>query len=110
MTVQERERSSYHGMTPDLWDIRERLREFINDDVIPAEPELEGEQRLGERVRDLKNEAKKKGLWALGHPKEIGGQGMPFMPFCYMNEIIGRSQYGQIAAGSASMQDSIMLH
>ena len=32
------------------------------------------------------------------------------MPFVYLNEIIGRSQYGQVAVGSVSMQDSIMLH
>ena len=27
----------------------------------------------------LKAEAKRRGLWALGHPKEIGGGGLPFM-------------------------------
>ena len=32
------------------------------------------------------------------------------MSFVYLNEIIGRSEYGQIAVGSVSMQDSIMLH
>ena len=109
MTVQERQ-STYHGMTPELMDVRERLRGFINDVVIPAEPELEDEGRGGKRIQDLKKQAKSIGLWALGHPTEIGGQGVPFMPFCYMNEIIGRSQYGQVAVGSLSMQDSIMLH
>jgi len=109
MTAQERQ-STYHGMTPELMDVRERLRDFINDVVIPAEPELEEEGRGGKRIADLKKQAKSIGLWALGHPTEIGGQGVPFMPFCYMNEIIGRSPYGQVAVGSASMQDSIMLH
>jgi alkylation response protein AidB-like acyl-CoA dehydrogenase len=32
------------------------------------------------------------------------------MPFVHLNEVIGRSHYGQMAVGSASMQDSIMLH
>ena len=32
------------------------------------------------------------------------------MDFVYLNEIIGRSEYGQLAAGSVSMQDSIMLN
>jgi alkylation response protein AidB-like acyl-CoA dehydrogenase len=109
MTLQETQ-STYHGMTPDLMGVRERLRSFINDEVIPAEPELEDEGRGGKRIQALKQEAKRNGLWALGHPTEIGGQGVPFMPFCYMNEIIGRSQYGQVAVGSLSMQDSIMLH
>ena len=59
---------------------------------------------------ELKASAKQRGLWALGHPAEIGGGGLPLMPFVYLNEIIGRSRYGQIAVGSASMQESIMLH
>ena len=61
-------------------------------------------------IADLKAEAKARGLWALGHPAEIGGGGLPFMDFVYLNEIIGRSEYGQVAVGSVSMQDSIMLH
>jgi alkylation response protein AidB-like acyl-CoA dehydrogenase len=32
------------------------------------------------------------------------------MSFVYLNEVIGRSEYGQVAVGSLSMQDSIMLH
>ncbi len=60
-------------------------------------------------MADLKAEAKARGLWALGHPREIGGSGLPFMDFVYLNEIIGRSEYGQVAVGSVSMQDSIML-
>ena len=34
----------------------------------------------------------------------------PFLAFVYLNEIIGRSHWGQVAVGSLSMQDSIMLH
>ena len=60
-------------------------------------------------MAELKAEAKRRGLWALGHPKAIGGGGLPFMDFVYLNEIIGRSEYGQVAVGSVSMQDSIML-
>ncbi|MDH3682440.1 MAG: acyl-CoA dehydrogenase family protein, partial [Acidimicrobiia bacterium] len=41
---------------------------------------------------------------------EIGGGGLPFMDFVYLNEVIGRSHWGQWAVGSLSMQDSIMLH
>jgi len=99
---------SQQGLTPELIDVRERLRGFINDVVVPAEPELD-EDRRGARMQELKARAKREGLWALGHPTEIGGQGVPFMPFVYMNEIIGRSQFGQVAVGSVSMQDSIML-
>jgi alkylation response protein AidB-like acyl-CoA dehydrogenase len=72
---------------------------------------IEGEdEAAGQRLAELKAEAKRRGLWALGHPEEIGGGGVPFMPFALLNEIIGRTHYGQMAVGSVSMQDSIMLH
>jgi acyl-CoA dehydrogenase len=124
------------------------MKDFIDNVVVQAEPELEriaehgfhpvtglpvelheAAEARGDDVRkgirgpgsaasrrstgllaDLKAEAKSRGLWALGHPKEIGGGGLPFMDFVYLNEIIGRSEYGQVAVGSVSMQDSIMLN
>ena len=92
-------------------EFKERYRKFINKEVIPAEPILDEEsERSDEVMAELKASAKHQGLWALGHPEEIGGGGLPFMDFVYMNEVIGRSHYGQMAVGSLSMQDSIMLH
>jgi alkylation response protein AidB-like acyl-CoA dehydrogenase len=92
-------------------EFKERFRKFINKEVIPAEPILDEEsERSAEAMAALKASARRQGLWALGHPEEIGGGGLPFMDFVYMNEVIGRSHYGQMAVGSLSMQDSIMLH
>jgi alkylation response protein AidB-like acyl-CoA dehydrogenase len=85
-------------------ELRARMREFIDGVVIPAE--AEGDAAL-ER---LKAEAKERGLWALGHPKEIGGGGVDLLDFVYLNESIGRSELGQFAVGSVTMQDAIMLH
>jgi acyl-CoA dehydrogenase len=99
-----------YGMTEEIRELRHRMRAFIDGEVIPAERELEDEGRSGEVMAALKAAAKQQGLWALGHPAEIGGGGLPFMSFVYLNEIIGRSEYGQVAVGSVSMQDSIMLH
>jgi len=135
-------------MSDEVRDLRRRMKEFIDEVVFKAEPELERHAERGfdpetglpvelyeaAQVRgddtsigvrgpgtnpsyrrsnaimaDLKAEAKARGLWALGHPREIGGSGLPFMDFVYLNEIIGRSEYGQVAVGSVSMQDSIML-
>ena len=58
----------------ELRDILERTRDFIDNEVIPSEPLLR-EASLDSLVEmeRLKAEAKKRGLWALGHPKEIGG-------------------------------------
>ncbi len=136
------------GMTDEIRELRARMKDFIDNVVFKAEPELErlaehgfhpttglpmelydaAEARgdntsIGVRgpgdtasrrstglMAELKAEAKSRGLWALGHPTEIGGGGLPFMHFVYLNVIIGRSEYGQVAVGSVSMQDSIMLN
>ena len=104
-----------YGLSDDVRALRERMRKFIDERVIPAEAELEREEHEPAARRDgvlagLKARAKEEGLWALGHPVEIGGGGLPFMAFVYLNESIGRSHWGQVAVGSVSMQDSIMLH
>jgi acyl-CoA dehydrogenase len=98
-------------LDPGLAQLRERMKEFIDGEVIPRENEIHaGGDHAKEVMEELKAEAKRRDLWALGHPTEIGGGGIPFMDFVYLNEIIGRSEIGQMAVGSASMQDSIMLH
>ena len=104
-----------YGMSDEVRVLRERVRKFIDGEVFAAESDLEAEEHEPTARRDgamarLKARAKEQGLWALGHPVEIGGQGIPFLSFVYLNEIIGRSHWGQAAVGSLSMQDSIMLH
>jgi len=136
------------GMSDEVRELRARMKDFIDNVVFKAEPELErqsehgfhpdtglplelyeaakarGEETsIGVRgpgdaasrrstgvMAELKAEAKSRGLWALGHPADIGGGGLPFMDFVFLNEIIGRSEYGQVAVGSVSMQDSIMMN
>ena len=100
-----------YGLTDEVGELRSRMRRFIDGEVIPRESDLldrDGDGRAA--IDELKASAKAQSLWALGHPREIGGGGVPFMPFVYVNEVIGRSEFGQVAVGSVSMQDSIMLH
>ncbi|MEV0358665.1 acyl-CoA dehydrogenase family protein [Nocardia sp. NPDC050697] len=92
-------------------ELRSRMREFVDGAVIPAEPVLiAGGERAAAALAELRAAAKARGLWALGHPAEVGGGGVPFLDFVYLNEIIGRSEFGQLAVGSVSMQDTLMLH
>lgn len=60
-------------------------------------------------IKALQAKAKAQGLWALGHPKDIGGQGMPFRDYIYVNEVQGRSELAPVALGTHSLQDSLML-
>lgn len=93
--------------------IRQRVLDFIEQEVYPVESELlenKVSSRRGELMRGLMQKAKDNGLWALGHPEEIGGGGLPFMDYVFVNEVVGRSEIAMVALGTHSLQDSIMLH
>ncbi len=114
-TTTTTKRTSANGLfsVPDsVKELRQRVLEFIEQRIYPVEPELDALDRHATlaRLKELGAEAKREGLWALGHPKEIGGQGLPFMDYVYVNEIVGRSEYAMVALGTHSLQDSIMLH
>jgi acyl-CoA dehydrogenase len=92
--------------------IRDRVLHFVEQQVYPAEAQIEDGHPDEARatMRRLMQQAKDAGLWALGHPKEIGGQGLPFLDYVYVNEVVGRSTLAMVALGTHSLQDSIMLH
>ena len=90
--------------------LRERVETFLTERVYPAEDVLNREDHTSwAQLRTLMEEAKSEGLWALGHPEEIGGQGLDFLDYVFVNEVIGRSEHGVFVFGTHSLQDSIML-
>lgn len=96
-------------MSEEIRTLRESVRRFIDEEVIPVERQVLAPD--GEPVmRRLMASAKDHGLWALGHPEEIGGGGMAFLDYVYVNEIIGRSEAAMVALGTHTLQDSLMLH
>ncbi|MGX7696495.1 acyl-CoA dehydrogenase family protein [Gordonia polyisoprenivorans] len=91
--------------------LRDAVYEFMVELVEPREPELDaGGSDADAIMAELRAEAKRRNLWALGHPTEIGGGGLPFLDYVYVNEVQGRSEYGQLALGTWTLQDSIMLN
>jgi alkylation response protein AidB-like acyl-CoA dehydrogenase len=91
--------------------LRDRVKDFVEQRVYPVEPLLdEGGDDGWAALAGLMQEAKDQGLWALGHPKDIGGGGLPFLDYVYINEVIGRSEPAMVALGTHSLQDSIMLN
>ncbi|MDP3939298.1 MAG: acyl-CoA dehydrogenase family protein [Deltaproteobacteria bacterium] len=88
-----------------------RVRKFVDGRVIPDEKILDrADPEANALMKTLQGEAKAEGLWALNLPVEIGGGGVPFMPYVYVNEIIGRSEHAMAALGTHITQDSWMLH
>lgn len=92
--------------------LRGKVLEFVEQRVYPQEEVLfnHGPDERRAAMRTLMDEAKREGLWALGHPEEIGGGGLPFMDYVFINEVVGRSAAATVALGTHSLQDSIMLH
>ncbi|WP_030914962.1 acyl-CoA dehydrogenase family protein [Streptosporangium amethystogenes] len=90
--------------------IRDAVQAFMTERVEPAEVVLhEAGSEAVSLLRELQAQAKKEGLWALGHPRELGGGGLPFLDYVYVNEVQGRSEFGQLALGTFTLQDSLML-
>ena len=97
-------------MSKDWTKIRAKVKDFIENEIYPKETELaKGTPESREMLGSLMQLAKDEKIWALGHPKDIGGGGMPFMEYVYVNEVIGRSSFAMVALGTHSLQDSIML-
>ena len=93
--------------------LRDRVLRFIEQDVYPVEKELTEDKvgsRRGEIMKGLMEKAKSDGLWALGHPEEIGGGGLPFMDYVFINEVVGRSEIATVALGTHSLQDLSLIH
>lgn len=111
--------------------IRDRVLKFLEDEILPVEAKIHalgteaghgGGMGVGgllesdatatyavKELRRLQARAKELNLWALGHPKEIGGQGMPFRDYIYVNEVQGRSELAPVVLGTHSLQDSLMM-
>jgi alkylation response protein AidB-like acyl-CoA dehydrogenase len=97
-------------MSKDWTKIRAKVKDFIENEIYPKETELaKGTPESREMLDSLMQLAKDEKIWALGHPTDIGGGGMPFMEYVYVNEVIGRSSFAMVALGTHSLQDSIML-
>ena len=102
---------STEDLSPAWQPARQAVKHFLENRVYPVEHILHGEDRSSANLTmsRLMDEAKQEGLWALGHPKEIGGQGMPFRDYIYVNEVQGRSELAQACLGTHTLQDSLML-
>ncbi|MGA6971316.1 MAG: acyl-CoA dehydrogenase family protein, partial [Candidatus Binatus sp.] len=97
--------------TPEVQDLRNRVSGFLTELIYPNEKILErGGEEASRTMKSIQAEAKKRGLWALGLPKDIGGGGLEFMPYVFVNEIVGRSEYAIAGLGTHSAQDATMLH
>ncbi len=85
----------------EIEDLRERTRAFMDEHVYPNEEALgAGDEGAAALMRDLQARVKDMGMWAPHLPAEAGGMGIGFMPYVYMNELLGRSPHAPRAFGA----------
>jgi acyl-CoA dehydrogenase len=104
---------STFGQLDERWrPLRDKVERFIEEEIYPVEHDLDDvdNDAYFKVMRPLMARAKALGIWAPGHPKEIGGIGMPFADYVLVNEVIGRSEHAIVALGTHTLQDSLMLH
>jgi len=89
-------------MTPEIRKLRADVRAFMDEFIYPNEERVEAaaDGEAEALIKDLQSRTKAMGYWAPHLPKEAGGMGIGFMPYVYMNEILGRSYLAPRAFGS----------
>jgi alkylation response protein AidB-like acyl-CoA dehydrogenase len=84
----------------DVREQRERVRAFMAEHVYPNERAFEREDEAADTlVAELRARAKTEGLWAPFIGPEAGGTGKGFLPYAYLNEVIGRSFWAPLVFG-----------
>src|SRR4051812_34076678 len=84
----------------DVREQRERVRAFMAEHVYPNEQIFEREDGEADAlVTQLRARAKAEGLWAPFIGPEAGGTGKGFLPYAYLNEVVGRSFWAPLVFG-----------
>jgi acyl-CoA dehydrogenase len=79
-------------LSPEIRDLRRRVAVFMGEYIYPNEERLFAEDGEAESLtKDLQQKVKQEGMWAMFIGPEAGGSGQGFLPYAYVNEILGRS-------------------
>ncbi|HEY4670175.1 MAG TPA: acyl-CoA dehydrogenase family protein [Tepidiformaceae bacterium] len=89
------------ALSPETIERRKVVADFMEEHIYPNEPVFErGGEEAEKLLKSLQQKTKAMGYWAPHLPKEAGGMGIGFLPYAYLNEIIGRSSAAPRAFGS----------
>ena len=90
---------------PEYQKVLDWADEFVREEIEPLDlafphlqfTPLEGKRR--DAIDPLKEEVRRRGLWATHLGPELGGQGYGQLKLALLNEILGRSQWAPIVFG-----------
>jgi acyl-CoA dehydrogenase len=92
----------------DAQEVREKVRKFVHDTVIPAEKQLES-RPYKEVLGELRQKARAEGLWCPFIPKEYGGMGLGPLANALVQMELGESYLGALSLNTQGPDDATML-
>jgi acyl-CoA dehydrogenase len=98
------------SLSPELEAIRDRVREFINDVVRPAEAGIDREDRksLIAAIIEMRTEAQRRGLWLPHMPEEWGGMGLGHVELAMVQAEAAKSGFGPYAINAQAPDEGNM--
>jgi acyl-CoA dehydrogenase len=100
------------SLSPDIEDLRLRVRAFIEKEVLPLEKDpanfAEHENIPEDRLAKVREKARAAGLWAPQSPKEYGGMELPIVAWAAVYEEAARSVFGPLAINCMAPDDGNM--
>ncbi len=89
--------------------IRQKVREFVHAECIPAEKRLLEGEPYREVLAELRQKARSQGLWCPFIPKEWGGMGLGPLANALVQMELGESYLGALALNTQGPDDATML-
>ena len=91
------------SLSPEIKELRRKVTDFMEEQIYPNEHILhQGGPEAEDLMRELQARTKAMGMWAMFIGPEAGGTGTGFLPYAYVNEILGRSPFAPRAFGCAA--------
>jgi len=89
--------------------VRERVRQWVQDECIPAEKRLVDKESYKQVLDELRAKARAQGLWLPFVPKEYGGMGLGPLANALVQMELGQSHLGALSMNSQGPDDATIL-
>ncbi|MBS0491676.1 MAG: acyl-CoA dehydrogenase family protein, partial [Proteobacteria bacterium] len=89
--------------------VRARVREWVEQECIPAEARLKDKESFQAVLAELRTKARAQGLWLPFIPTEYGGMGLGPLANALVQMELGRSHLGALSMNSQGPDDATML-
>jgi acyl-CoA dehydrogenase len=94
---------------PDAKAMRERVRQWVQDECIPAEARVVDKESYKTVLGELRGKARAQGLWLPFVPKEYGGMGLGPLANALVQMELGESHLGALSMNSQGPDDATIL-